>query len=177
VREQGLGSGTRINAAILSATAYIERETKQVDGKSGPRPGRRAVLILTDNESMDYQMPDQTAIDALLGADTVLNAIVVGHGEPVRPPKPGQYVNPDFTQSDVFHIAGKTGGEAVKANRADVSFRDMMESIRTRYSIQYAAPEAAAPGSFRHIRVELSPEARKRYPRAWLRARSGYVVK
>ncbi|HEX8985926.1 MAG TPA: VWA domain-containing protein, partial [Bryobacteraceae bacterium] len=49
VREQGLGGGTRTNAAILSATAYLEQEGAQADAKSGPRPGRRAVLVLTDN--------------------------------------------------------------------------------------------------------------------------------
>ena len=178
VHEEGLGSGTRINAAVLSAAGYIREATTQAEAaKAGPRPGRRAVLIVTDNNSMDYHMPDEKAIAALLEADTVLNAIVVGRGEPVKLPKPGQYLNPDFTRSDVFHIAEETGGEAVKANRADASFRDMIESIRTRYSIQYAAPEAATAGSFRHIRVELAPDARRRYPNAWIRARTGYVVK
>lgn len=170
VHEGGLGSGTRIVAAIVAAARYIQ-------GASVEAKGRRAVLILTDNESMEYQMPNEKAVDALLAADTVLNAIVVGRGERDKPPKPGQYVNPDFTKSDVFRIADETGGEAVRANRADASFRDMMESIRTRYSIQYAAPESAVAGSFRRIRVDLSPEARKKYPRAWIRARSGYVVK
>lgn len=167
VRTDSLGSGTRINPAILDAAAYM--------AKQGVR--RRAVLIVTDNASLNYQSPDEKAIEALLGADTVLNAIVVGGGERPKAPRPGVYVNPDFTPSDVFRIAEETGGEAVKAGNAGVSFRDMMENIRTRYSIQYSAPEAAAAGSFRRIRVSLSPEARRRHPNAWIRARSGYVVK
>ena len=118
-------------------------------GCSAPRPGRRAVVMVTDNMSLNYQSPDDKAIEALLGADTVLNAIVVGGGERPKAVRPGVYVNPDFTPSDVFHIAEETGGEAVKAGHAGVSFRDMMENIRTRYSIQYSAPEAAAAGSFR----------------------------
>ncbi len=126
---------------------------------------------------MDYQMPDEKAIAALLDADTVLNAIVVGRGEPSKPLPLGEYVNPDFTISDVFHIAAETGGDAVKASRPDVSFRDMMESMRTRYSIQYAAPADAAPGSLRHLRVELAAGARTRHPHASIRARSAYVVK
>jgi hypothetical protein len=177
VREQGLGGGTRTNAAILTAAAHLQQEAAQIQVQRGPRPGRRAVLVLTDNFSMDYQMPDEKAIAALLEADAVLNAIVVGEGDRIKPPRPGRYVNPDFTQSDVFHIAEETGGEAVKATRADVSFREMMESIRTRYNVQYAAPEAAEPGTMREIRVELAPPARSRYPRAWIRARRAYVVK
>jgi VWFA-related protein len=177
VRQQGLGGGTRTNAAILSAAAYIEQADAPIDPRSGPRPGRRAMLVVTDNSSMDYQMPDEKAVTALLGADTVLNAIVVGEGGPIRPPRAGQYVNPDFTRSDVFAIAAETGGEAVKATRAGVSFRNMMESIRTRYSIQYAAPETARPGTLRRLRVEFAPATRERHPRAWIRARAAYVVK
>ncbi len=168
VRTDSLGSGTRINPAILDAAAYMARQ--------GAR-GRRAVVMVTDNMSLNYQSPDDKVIEALLGADTVLNAIVVGGGERPKAVRPGVYVNPDFTPSDVFRIAEETGGEAVKAGHAGVSFRDMMENIRTRYSIQYSAPEAAAAGSFRRIRVALSPEARRRHPEAWIRARSGYVVK
>jgi VWFA-related protein len=165
----GLGSGTRTNAALLSAAAYM--------GEHAQPYSRRAVLILTDNQSMDYLMPDEKVVEALLGADTVLNSIVVGRGERPKPLKPGQYVNPDFNISDVFEMAGQSGGEAVKTERADTTFQQMMESIRTRYSLAYAAPAGAAPGTFRHIRVELSAAARKRYPHAWIRVRSGYTVK
>jgi VWFA-related protein len=177
VREQDLGGGTRTNAAIVSAAAYIGRDAAAAEAKSGPRPGRRAILVVTDNSSMDYQMPDEKAIAALFAADTVLNAIVVGEGKPVKPPRPGEYVNPDFSPSDVVHIAAETGGEAVRAERAGASFRDMLESMRTRYSIQYAAPETAVPGTLRHLRVELAPAARARHPRASVRARGAYLVK
>jgi VWFA-related protein len=168
VRVQNLGSGTRINPAILEAAAYIARQQEK---------GRRAILIVTDNQSLNYQSPDEEVIRALLAANTTLNAIVVGKGERPKPDRPGVYVNPDFTPSDVFRIASETGGEAVRAGHAGASFRDMMESVRTRYSVQYAVPAGAAPGSYRRIRVELAPEARRRYPKAWIRARAGYVVK
>ncbi|HOL70178.1 MAG TPA: VWA domain-containing protein [Bryobacteraceae bacterium] len=167
VRADHLGSGTRINPAILDAAAYMAKQDVR---------GRRAILIVTDNTSLNYLSPDEKAIEALLAADTVLNAIVVGGGDRPKPPRPGVYVNPDFTPPNVFRIAEETGGEAVKARNAGNSFRDMLESIRTRYSIQYRAPDTAATGSFRRIRVELSPETRRRHPRAWIRARSGYVV-
>jgi VWFA-related protein len=176
VRQQSLGSGTRINPAILDAAAYMAAQTGR-DPAGAPRPGRRAVLILTDNQSLNYQEPDEKVIQALLASDTVLNAIVVGRGERPKAPRPGVWVNPDFTPSDVFRIAEQTGGEALKTERADTSFRDMIESVRTRYSVQYKVPADAAPGSFRAIRVELSPSARRRHPAAWVRARRGYVVK
>jgi VWFA-related protein len=178
VRRQDLGSGTRIIRAIVSAAEYLrEQRRPAAEGTAGPRPGRRAVLIVTDNLSMDYQMPDEQAIRGLLDADTVLNAIVVGRAERPEPPKPGTYVNPDFTSADVFRIAEETGGVALTSRQAGESFRSMMESIRARYSLQYHVPENAAKGSFRRIRVELSREAQKRHRRATVLARSGYVVK
>ncbi len=169
-----LGSGTRTNAAILSAVAYVAQNAAPLDPA---HPARRAILIVTDNQSMDYLMPDEKVIQGLLASDTVLNAIVVGRGDRVKPPKPGEYVNPDFNLSDVFEIADQTGGEAVKTERADTSFQEMLEGIRTRYSLAYRVPAGAQPGTFRHIRVELSSAARRRHPQAAIRVRSGYVVK
>ncbi len=98
-------------------------------------------------------------------------------GRAIRPapPKPGVYVNEDVTPADVFKLAEETGGEAVKADQPDVSFREMIERIRTRYSLSYHAP-GGAPGSLRHIAVTLSPETLRMYPGAQVRARQGYYV-
>jgi VWFA-related protein len=165
---QELGAGTQINPAIVAAAEHL---------KANGGTGRRAVLILTDNQALHYRTPDEEAVRALLAADTVLNAIVTGNAERPEKPKPGVYTNPDFTPADVWGIADETGGEAIKAGNTGASFREMIERIRTRYSIQYRAPEGAAAGTFRRIRVDLAPEARRRHPKAWVRARSGYVVR
>jgi hypothetical protein len=101
---------------------------------------------------------------------------VVGKGDKPEPPAPGHYVNPDFTPPDVFKIAEETGGEAVKASKASSVFADMIERIRTRYSLHYRAPENAKPG-FHAVRVELTADAQRRYPYAIVRARKGYTVK
>lgn len=164
--ERGLGSGTRINASIIEAAHHVRR---QLEGKQG----RRAILILTDNSGVNYQMPDEKVLKALYDADTVLNAIVTGKARPPARPRQDRYVNPDFTPSDVFRLARETGGEVVRANKAGQAFETMMESMRTRYGLHYHAPEGA-PRSFREIKVELTAAARKRHRRAVVRARSGY---
>jgi hypothetical protein len=97
----------------------------------------------------------------------------VGRG--IRPDaKAGQ--NTDFTPADVFHLADETGGEALKADRADTSFKEMVERIRSRYTLAYHAPDAP-PGTYRRIAVELTADARKWYPAAVIHARPGYFVK
>ncbi|MGH9722743.1 MAG: VWA domain-containing protein [Bryobacteraceae bacterium] len=167
LRTQSLGAGTLINASIIAAAQHMKNQA----GK-----GRRAILIVTDNEGLNYQSPDEDVIRTLYEADTVLNAIVVRKGSRPQTPRPGRYVNPDFTHPDVFKIAGQTGGEAVEGGKPGQWFAQMIERIRSRYAIQYAAP-GGEPGSFRRIRVELSPAARRRYPDAVVSARAGYFLK
>ncbi len=166
--EKGVGSGTAINPSMLEAARYMRKQANL-------KPGRRAIVILTDNGGLNYQVDDERVLGELLAADTVLNAIVTPEAKPPGAARKGVYLNPDFTPSDVFHLARQTGGEILKAERAGDTFREMMERIRTRYSLHYRAP-AGTPGQMRKIRVELSAEARKHYPRAEVRARSGYRI-
>lgn len=166
VGSRGLGSGTAINAAIIEAAKYMGTEARQ---------SRRAVLIVTDNVSLNYKVPDEDVLRALYGADAVLNAILIGKQKRPDPPPAGRDLNPDFTPSDVFKLAEETGGEAVEVRRVGESFQQIMERIRARYGLQYDAPQAA-PGAFRRIKVSLTPAALRRYPRARVHARAGYYA-
>jgi len=162
-----LGNGSLINPSLLDSIQIVRTAVE------GPR--RRAILILTDNAELNYLSPDEPVIQGLLETGTVLDAIVVGrYGRP-KPPKPGYAVNPDFTPADVFRIAEASGGGAVQAERVDKLFPQMIERIRQRYSLQYVPP-ISPRGTFRHIRVELTPEARERHPKAVIHAREGYYA-
>jgi VWFA-related protein len=166
IRTEALGSGTAINSSIVTAAEYFEKE---------PVRGRRAVLIVTDNLSLNYRLPDDEVIRHLYSGDAVLNGILIGRQKRPDPPKPGRYVNPDFTPSDVFKLAGQSGGEAVEAGKIGESFQHMIERIRARYSIQYEAPPSE-PGAFHQIQVQLTPEARARHHVAGVHARAGYYA-
>ena len=161
VGERGLGSGTAINAAIISAAQYAAKQ---------PVRGRHAILIVTDNLSLNYKVPDDEVIRELYAADAVLNAILIGKQKRPGEPKAGTYVNPDFTPSDIFKLAAATGGEAVEARKAAESFHAMIERIRARYSLQYGAPPGA-PGAFHRIEVKVEG-----HPGAVVRARAGYFA-
>lgn len=166
VKPQDLGGGTAINAAVLAAAQYIGRQ---------PATARRAVLIVTDNLSLNYRVPDEEVIHALYAADATLDGILIGKQKRPVALRAGTYVNPDFTPSDIFKLAEQTGGEAVEARQAADSFQPMIERIRLRYRLQYQAPPSAE-GAFHRVEVRLTAEARKRYPRALLRARAGYYA-
>ena len=156
-------AGTVIYGALLEA-ARIFRE-------QGKAAARHAILILTDNGSLSYKVTDEDVLRALSGASIVLDAIV--------PPgtKPPQFksANTDFTPHNIFRIAAETGGEVVPADKTAQRFRELLEHIRSRYSLQYKAPPSE-PGVFRHIQVELSADARRLHPRATVQARSGYYA-
>lgn len=174
VWDEDLGAGTAINASLLSAADYMHSYSEKIEDPK-QREERRAILIVTDNLSLNYKASDRQVLRALYSDDTVLNAIVVGRGERPGPVPAGHTRNPEFSPSDVFALSEQSGGEAVKADRADAAFPEMMERIRTRYTLIYKPPEAR-PGSFRRIRVELSPDARRQYPRATIRHRTGYYA-
>ena len=167
VQDHEVGNTTQINAAVVDAAHYMQAH-------AGPG-GSRAILILTDNLSTSYQLTDGQVIRELNKADTVFNAIVTGHAIEPRPPTPSMFPNPDFTPANVMHLSDDTGGEWVKAERADQSFNEMIERIRSRYMLAYHEP-AANPGAFRHVGVALTEAARKKYPLAELRARTGYYA-
>jgi VWFA-related protein len=164
VLDAKMPAGTAIYAALLDAAAEFGKD---------PQLGRRAILLLTDGSGLNHLVNEDDTVHALSGGDVVMNAIVVGKG---RNPRTFAGANPDFTPSDVFAVAARTGGEAVRAERADEAFGEMIGRLRTRYSLAFAMPADAARGTFRRVRVELTGAARKRYPRAQIRARGGYQV-
>jgi VWFA-related protein len=166
VNARELGAGTRINTSIIAAADQMRGE---LEGK----PGRRAILILTDNKGLAYQVPNERVLRALFEADAVINAIAVGKAKKPKPPREG--ANPDFTHPDVFLLANETGGDVIKAKKAGPAFREILDRIRTRYSLHYRAP-AGESGAFRSVEVALTAAARKRYPKAVPRSRSGYYV-
>ena len=167
-----LGSGTRINGAVIDAARYLKSARSE---NGSPKDARRqAVLIITDNNGLSFFGSSKRAVQFLFEADATLNAIVVG-----RHPHPQKFKDMkglDFELDDVFMLADETGGEAETAStNPQERLRGMIADIRNRYSLAYRAP-AAKPGTLRHIRVDLSADARKKYPSARLRARSGYYV-
>jgi VWFA-related protein len=166
IRDRELGSGTQINAALLEASKLFM--------ENAPATGRRAILILTDNLGVNYQLSDETVIRALHDANTVCNSIVVGKSR--KQDSETRFRNPDFSYANVFALTEQTGGDAVKSEKAGEAFSEILERIRSRYSLHYGSP-GGEPGAYREIRLELASAARLRYPKATLRYRKGYFVR
>ena len=166
IYKQMLGRETLLNEALLEAAKYLRGQA----GKS-----RKAILVVTDNESIRRAVSDDDVVRALHGADIVLSAIVVGKPDAAAGYTPARYGNPSVTPPDVQRFAAVTGGQVITGTAPEEALAPVLKDLTTRYTFQYTAP-SADEGSFRKIRVELTPEAATRFPGARLKARSGYTV-
>src|SRR4051794_3766660 len=130
IYKQNLGSGTLINESLIAAANYMKQQ---------PVKGRRAIVIVTDNEGLNYKSPDAEVVKSMYSADTVLNALIVRKGPKAPAFRTTGYTNPDFAPPDVSKIADQTGGLAVeRVGKVNEVFQKIVERIRSRYFIQYA---------------------------------------
>ena len=163
-----LGAGTSINEALFALCDWWRLQPRFA--------GRRAIVILTDNGGMHYRAPDDKVIADFSELNIVLNAIVPEDAKPPKPTgKPGEDVNPDFTPANVFRLASETGGEVMRTDKAGAKFEEMLEHVRTRYTLA-VSPVKGPPGLFRRVEVALSESTRRKYPKALVRARAGYLT-
>ena len=158
--KQTLGRGTVLNEALVAAARELSK-----------REGRRAILVVTDNDLHAQKVTNREATRALDDADVLVNAIIVGSVERDAMPR---FTEPGRGAPDAVFYAKHTGGEVARGASVGEMLRQVVESTRTRYTLQYAPP-ASEPGKFRRIRVELAPEAKARYPQAKIEARAGYT--
>jgi VWFA-related protein len=164
IYKQTLGGETHVNEALLEAAKYMRAQT----GK-----GRKAILIVTDNEGARREVTDDQVVRALHAGDLVLSAIIVGDAAAAF--TPGRYQNPTSGTPDVQRFVAETGGRVVIGTAPATALQPILKGLTTRYSFHYTAPQADE-GTFRRIRVELAPQAATKYPGAKIKARSGYTV-
>jgi VWFA-related protein len=128
---------------------------------------KRAIIIVTDDKGSGMRAElVRDAIHNLWKADAVVLGVLVHSGEIA-------YSIPPYRGAR--YAAEQTGGDVLKTEDAADGLREMMRRLRTRYSLYYALPPGK-PGEERKLRVQLTTGAAKCYPRAVIRARTGYVV-
>lgn len=162
---------TRIRQTRFSGSTYIltavDRAAKYLQAQPSTHR-RRAVLIFTDDQGHGSTSP-KTPTRSLWDADAILCGLII----------PGEQTNFPLTVNGddyIEKVVEQTGGDVVRADPPGPAFRDMLMRMRKRYTLYYAMPPAK-PGQQRRVSVELSPEAKARYPGAVVLARKGYVAR
>ena len=172
IHDQVLGSkfggGTLIQAAVDAAALRFMHEPRN--------QRRRAVLIVTDNMGMRTRR-EQTVVRDFWEADALLSGLIVSNPVYRTLHTVGIVLGPQnlLMQAGMKGVAAKTGGDAISSDDPGPAFQDAMHRIRSRYSLYYAQPQAR-PGATRSIRVELASGAARRFPKAKVRSRTGYIV-
>jgi len=165
--EREVGAGTNLNGCVLETLQWMAAQKEF--------PGRRVLVVLTDNRGFHYQTPDDKVLRALAGMDVTLNAIVSPGAKPPKAELLDPGANPEFTPPNVFKLAEETGGEVFTADKAGERFVEMMERVRLRYNLAIR-PQTGVEGSFRHLEVRLSEAARERLGKVEINARTGYYT-
>ena len=129
---------------------------------------RRAIVVVTDDQgagTAPHLVHD--TVHNLWNADVIVLGVIVHSGNTtvsLGPPHRG-----------ARYAAEVTGGDTLNSNDAVEGLREIIKRLRLRYSFDYAMPQGTH-GEERRIRVKLVSGAAKRYPRAQLRVRGGYIV-
>lgn len=164
VTSYSFNGGTSIHAAIVSA-AQVMRDQQVSEQR------RRAVLIITDNLGRPTHQ-EETAINGLREADASLNGLVIRNRGSIK----GLLLAGGLKVSGrIDNIVSKTGGDQIEFEDAKRDLPRSIERIRTEYSLYYKPEEG--DDIIGKNNVELSGDARRRYPDAHVTVRQAYITR
>jgi VWFA-related protein len=81
-----------------------------------------------------------------------------------------------YPPGDVYKYAEQTGGQVMKSGKEEVAAKlaDLIDQIRTRYSLGYRASADQPPGKFCEIKLNVSRDVVKREGQVVVKAKRGY---
>ena len=80
--------------------------------------------------------------------------------------------------SNLKQLADETGGEVLtdKPENLDHTFNDLIDHLRTRYTLGFVSTNKKRDGSFRKLKIELAHPAAKSEDRLVVKTKCGYVA-
>jgi VWFA-related protein len=171
------GEDAFFNEAVFEASEQL--------AKAKNPESRRTIIWLTDNVPnvpSNKQHSEKEAFHEVFESGAVISALVERSGasdffivtytkNPVF--APFRMKNPP---GDVFKYAQATGGDVMKTGKGDVSTKlaQIIDEIRTRYTLGYYPSVKQAKSKFCEIRVRIKPETVKRKGPLVVRTKKGY---
>jgi VWFA-related protein len=160
--------GTYIDEAMYQASRYIQ--------KAANPDSRRCIIVITDNLSNQPQNSGHSqgdAMEELRENGSVVSSLVVGDfAATVKEYASREKILDDFIGAYV----NETGGINLPANQSDAGLRlaELIERLRTRYSLAYYSTNEKSNQKLRKINVRLSPAAATRQGKIVLIHKKGY---
>jgi VWFA-related protein len=169
--------------------AYFNEAVYQADQqlKATAPSHRRVIIWLTDNyPNVPFRHPVHTEAEAIhaLNNDGVAVAPILMKDILALPMALGASMTEkhwvkDYPPGDANKYAELTGGRSMglRGKNADERLAELIDQLRSRYTVGYRPAQAKPSGTFCKLRVELSPESGLR-PKEWVvLARAGYYSK
>ncbi|MEW6208792.1 MAG: VWA domain-containing protein [Acidobacteriota bacterium] len=170
-------AGHCFNRAFYEAARYMSRA-------SNPN-GRRVIIMITGaTRAFDCAGPTkEEARMAVLESGSVVCGLI--------PKTVGQQIENSvmaaatgvaglfkMKTSSLKQFAEETGGEIMsdKPELIDRAFQNLVNHLRTRYSIGFISSNPKRDGSFRKLKVDVSPSAQQREGKLVVKTRRGYVA-
>ncbi len=133
---------------------------------------RRTGSLHTEVDALHQLLETGTVVSSLLERSAMSNTMMVLFSK-----------NPLFATvrkhhppGDVYKYAEQTGGQVMKSGKEEVAAKlaDLIDQIRTRYSLGYRASVDQPPGRFCEIKLKVSTDVVKREGQAVVKAKRGY---
>lgn len=168
-----VGVGTSLHTALRDAA-------RKMDTASNPL-SRRVIISVTDNIATAYRWGDlaeQDVTDSIYDSGSVVCGVVVKTQGPRalnifdRVDKNDPYRR----RINLERFVDETGGEVqfVPVIEVNQKLTELIEHLRTRYSIGYTSTNPNLDGKFRRVRVAVNKAAQKREGEVQVRTRQGY---
>lgn len=165
------------NRAFYDAAEYMRR--------AGNPDGRRVIIMITGITTF-FGCPGPSLEEARM-AVLESGSVVCG----IIPKTAGQRMENGIMiaaagigglfkakSSNLKQLAEETGGEVLtdKPENLDRTFNDLIDHLRTRYTLGFVSTNKKRDGSFRRLKVELSHPPAKNEDRLVIKTKRGYVA-
>lgn len=171
--KEQVGVGTSLHKAIYEATAQMST--------AGNPLSRRVIVAVTDNVATAYRYGDlaeQDVTDRLYDSGSVVCGVVVKTEGPRSLNIFGRVGKDDpyRRRINLEKFVDDTGGEIqfVPVIEVNQKLTELIEHLRTRYSIGYTSSNQTLDGKFRRVRLAVGKETQKREGELVIRTRQGY---
>jgi len=165
------------NRAFYDAARYMKR--------AGNPDGRRVIIMITGITAY-FDCAGPSAEDARM-AVLESGSVVCG----IIPKTPGQRMENGIMiaaagigglfkakSSNLKQLAEETGGEVLtdKPDNLDRVFNNLIDHLRTRYTLGFVSTNRKRDGTFRKLKLELAKPAQKSEDRLVVKTKRGYIA-
>ena len=171
--KEQVGVGTSLHKAIHEAAAQMSTASNPLS--------RRVIVAVTDNIATAYRYGDlveQEVTDRLYDTGSVVCGVVVKTQGPRALNIFGRVEKDDpyRRRINLEKFVDDTGGEIqfVPVVEVNQKLTELIEHLRTRYSLGYTSSNQNLDGKFRRVKLAVGKEAQKREGDLVVRTRQGY---